>query len=231
MTNASPEDRDLSAEGSGKNRRSGSFSVPRTEDAAADYLTTERIEKGRRRVHHDRVESEIVRDALAALPSGAVVVDVPNGTGRAHGWVERSDLFLVGIDFGINMLRECRRRYGGEERAKLVQGSVLDLPLPDKCADLVLNLRLSHHIPDQATLTKMLKELSRVSRQKVITTFQSTHSLHYLKRKLRGRHQHHCVRSPRAFKAACREAGLRIEKVIHVRRFRQEDVVVICRPA
>ncbi|MEV1333010.1 class I SAM-dependent methyltransferase [Micromonospora costi] len=111
----------------------------------------------------DDLPAYVAAVAEAALPAGAVVVDVGCGTGRAlpalrdavgpHGTV-------VGLDVTPQMLavaRAAARRAG----AHLVLGDSRRLPLPDGSVDAVFAAGLLTHLPDPEA---GLRELARITR-------------------------------------------------------------------
>lgn len=78
--------------------------------------------------------------AVAALPDGATVLDVPCGGGVALRAARPGQrLRWIAVDLDAAMLARCARR--SRERGvevELLQADMCALPLPDACADLVL---------------------------------------------------------------------------------------------
>lgn len=89
--------------------------------------------------------------AVAALPSGATVVDCPCGAGPALRAVPvDGSVRYVGADLSPSMLRRARKRAEarGLPRVELVQADATDIPLPPASADLFLSFWGLHCFDD-----------------------------------------------------------------------------------
>ena len=180
--------------------------------------------------HISDIEQQIVREAVDALPPGATVADVPCGNGRMSQWVvRRGDLNLVAMDFNTDMLAGMRHRELPAMLSRRVQADVLHLPLRDKSVDLLINMRLMHHIPDRAVQVSMYRQIARVSRGPVITSFWTTHCWRHIRKRLLGKTIRGFPVSPEHFRGVCREAGLAVERMVSVGPAMEEQTVVICR--
>lgn len=175
-------------------------------------------------------EQDVVRAQVDALPAGAVVVDVPCGNGRMSQWVaRRPELQLVAMDYNVQMLHGMRHREPASMLPRRVQADVLQLPLPDRSVDLVINMRLMHHIADRPTQVAMMRELARVCRGTVVTSFWTTRSWRYVRRRMLGKPIRCFPIPPDAFCGVCEEAGLDVERMLPVRRWIEEQTLVIAR--
>ncbi len=194
------------------------------------YLAGEALDRDPRMVRIDRIEQDVIQGCLDALPPRAVVVDVPCGNGRMSQCVARREgMQLVALDLNQHMLQSMAVRDQPDMLRRRVQTDVLHLPLPDKCADLVVNMRMMHHLPNRALRLQVLRELVRVSRNHLITSFWTTHSWRYLRRRILGKTIRGFPISPPQFGALAQEAGIRIEQLIPTRRLYEEQVVAVCR--
>lgn len=202
------------------------------EPAKADrYMTDEYLKDPRiRRMH--AIEERLVRDHLDCLPPGAVVADVPCGNGRMGQWVAgRGDLRLVALDYGLEMLHSMETRQIPALLRRRARADITVMPLGDKSVDLFINMRLMHHIPERETRLAMCREIARVTRGPIITSFWSTRSWRYLKRRARGREIRGFPISPAQFVSVCRDSGLVVERVIPTHRWIEEQCLAICRTA
>ena len=100
---------------------------------------------------------------LAALPAGAVVLDVPCGGGVAlRGLPQDADVTYLAADISASMLRRTR---GNADRrgvgVRCLQADVARLPLADGSVDLCVSFTGLHCVPDPAAA---VREVARVLR-------------------------------------------------------------------
>ena len=137
----------------------------------------------------DRREQAIIAGFLSTVSGGRrdlEALDVPCGYGRFSNALLSVSSRLVDADRSENMASRATAR-GRELGAKDVAGVGVDLvalPFPDRAFDVILSMRLLHHIGDPAVRALMFRELSRVTRKWVITSFYDTNPLHQLQRGL-----------------------------------------------
>lgn len=208
-----------------------SFRTVKHESYASAYMMDEQLAGDRRKLRIDRIQQGIVADEVQKLAPGSTVLDVPSGNGRMTQLLNRADLSVVAMDFDHQMLKAIELR--GVDRASRwrVRSDVTHLPLPDKSVDLVVNMRLMHHIADPATRVQMCRQLGRVTRGRVITSFWTTHCWRYLRKRILGKKARGHPVSPGEFLSACRHGGLVVERIIPMRRWYEDECVAICRPA
>jgi ubiquinone/menaquinone biosynthesis C-methylase UbiE len=131
-------------------------------------------------------EHRLLRRYLAALGRPAVILDVPCGHGRLSALLRDHCEHLVEADWSRSMVRKSREDHGRDGLSYL-RCSALELPLRDGSADLVVSVRLSHHLPTAEHRERHLRELFRVARRGVIVTWFSHHSLKNVLRLARAR--------------------------------------------
>jgi ubiquinone/menaquinone biosynthesis C-methylase UbiE len=104
---------------------------------------------------------------LASVRDGEEVLEVATGTGvqlaRLAGANPRGR--TVGVEASSGMLSRTRRSLdrSGIEQIQLIEGSALDLPLPDDTFDLVVNSYMLDLLPREA-IPRALEEFRRVLR-------------------------------------------------------------------
>jgi ubiquinone/menaquinone biosynthesis C-methylase UbiE len=118
------------------------------------------------------IEQAHIEDMLDDLPKGSWVLDVPCGTGRFFECYHRKGFLFHAVDRSEDMLKEAWAKVGDPHKARLHVGDVRDLSaLEDKSVDAALMIRLSRWLsPNDCVVA--LKELQRVSRQKIISTWR-----------------------------------------------------------
>ncbi|HEX7290297.1 MAG TPA: class I SAM-dependent methyltransferase [Conexibacter sp.] len=105
-------------------------------------------------------------DAVAALPDGATVLDVPCGGGVAlRGLRPGQRLRWIAVDVEPRMLarfeRRARERGLGEDALELVEADMRALPLPDATADVCLAYSGLHMVDEpQAALAELVRCLT-----------------------------------------------------------------------
>jgi SAM-dependent methyltransferase len=194
------------------------------------YMAGEHLQRDARMRRIDRIERRVVSDVLRRLASGSTVADVPCGNGRMSQIVlEQDGLGLVALDLNPGMLASMSVRGNDRLLQRCACANVLELPLADQSVDMLINMRLLHHIEDRATRLGMLRELARVSRRWLITSFWTTHCWRYVRRRLLGKQIRGFPIAPRDFRELCDEAGLDILRLVPARRLYEEQVVAVCR--
>lgn len=88
---------------------------------------------------------DVVNDVSELASQGASVVDLGCGpaTVLSRLALRRPDLLLTGIDIDPAMLSIARRRI---PQAKLLEGSIDAVPVPDKSADTIFSSMVFHHL-------------------------------------------------------------------------------------
>src|SRR3712207_7993007 len=77
---------------------------------------------------------------LTSCPEGGELLDVPCGFGRHCVPLARAGYRVTGVDRSSALLREARRRAGGERWPKLAEADYRELPLKDASVDGAPNL-------------------------------------------------------------------------------------------
>lgn len=115
-----------------------------------------------------RAEEVAVDRALAMLPAGARVIDVPVGTGRFCDLYAKYGLRVTGVDTSADMLRIAERKAAtaGVE-AELEAADIRRLPYADGRFDAAVCIRLFQWFGTD-DIVAALTELARVSRGPVI---------------------------------------------------------------
>lgn len=118
------------------------------------------------------IEQNHIEDMLSDLPTGSWVLDVPCGTGRFFKAYFDRGLLFVGVDRSEDMLQQAAHKIVDFHKARLHVGDVRNLAgLEDKSVDAAVMCRLSRWLsPNDCVVA--LKELQRVSRQKIISTWR-----------------------------------------------------------
>jgi sarcosine/dimethylglycine N-methyltransferase len=108
-------------------------------------------------------------DALAQsalINKGTRVADFCAGLGGTVRYLAyRYEADVTGIELTparVAGARELTRRVGLEDRARIIEGNVMDVPLSDACMDAVVSQESFCHVPDRS---KALSEAYRVLRQ------------------------------------------------------------------
>ncbi|MBI4605568.1 MAG: methyltransferase domain-containing protein [Planctomycetes bacterium] len=140
-------------------------------------------------------------------------LDVPCGAGRLSGLIAEHASRLYEVDYSRQMLKLCRAN-AGTYRPLVAAASAFQLPFPDRAFDLVVSIRLSHHIPEREARKDHLRELFRVSRRHVLVTFFGEESLknrlRELYRRLGGRKRSKHTLSRGEVEGLAREHGFEV---------------------
>jgi len=140
---------------------------------------------------HKRLSDRRERRLLAAILERAGpherLLDVPCGAGRLSGVLARNAERLFEVDYATSMLELAREKGEGRYDPALANASAFELPFGDRAFDLVVSIRLSHHVPDHGDRRRHLRELCRVSGRHVLVTFFDAGSVKNRLRRLRRR--------------------------------------------
>lgn len=147
---------------------------------------------------------------------GRSVVDVGTGTGRAALALATRGATVRGLDASAEMLAVARRRadHAGLD-IEFTTGDAHDLPLPDRCADFAVSLRVLMHTPGW---DRCIGELCRVARHGIVVDYPAAASLallHSLARRLRIARDREAYRvfSDRTIRDAFTAHGFRVTRV------------------
>jgi SAM-dependent methyltransferase len=181
-----------------------------------------------RRLNLHLLERAIGR-ALAGVPPGALVLDVPCGTGVLGPVLLSRGLRVVGADISPAMLEVARERGGicAHVRADLEQP-----PYRPASFAAVVCARFLMHLP-ATSRPRVLATLAGLSRGPLVATVCHPWTVKRLGRAVRRLLGRRAKRSPRltrrALAAEVEAAGLRLERVIPVLPLLSEVWVVVIR--
>ena len=123
----------------------------------------------------DRRERRCIAKALASVPRGASVLDLPCGTGRLLPFLVDLGYRVTGADSSPHMLDRARE-YAQAQGLRLDPGDlrvadVLATGLPDDSFDAVVCNRLFHHLAEPAIRQAALRELDRICTGPIVVSF------------------------------------------------------------
>ena len=166
----------------------------------------------------------MVRRALADLPPGSLVLDLPCGGGRISRALGPLEFRMIGADYSPWMLHES-----AGSAARRVRADALRLPFRDDAFAASVCFRFMQAVPRELRI-RTLEELGRVS-GRVVASYANATSLRSLRRSLLGR----SPRPNRVSRAQVAEdvaaAGLELLSFEYKVRLFFEDFVVIARRA
>ena len=133
----------------------------------------------------DRREVRSIRRALARVPQGSHVLDLPCGAGRLLDILASCGYRLTCADCSEHMTRMARRRWEAiRSKAQLdapepdfAVRDVMHTGYPDGHFDAVVCNRLFHHFRESEVRIRALTELRRISRGPVIVSFFNAFAL------------------------------------------------------
>jgi len=188
-------------------------------EAAADY----RRKRDPARFHRYHQEEAVLAAWLDGLPAGALVLDVPCGTGRWIRTLTRRGLRYIGGDVSLAMIGEARTVVEADQTLGFVNADVGRLPFADRSVDCVIIWRLLHHVGQAEYRQAMLREAARISRGKVLVSFHHpmsfTHLRKAVQRKLSGRASRGSVITHWRLKREAEGCGLRLIETKGFRKF------------
>ena len=155
------------------------YNSPRGASAyKSDYQT-----KVHRKVS-DTLERRIFARLFAGLGEVGSLLDLPCGAGRLYSLLAERSPRVYEADWSFTMVGLNRDDHQGAASGYL-RCSALQIPFADRAVDVVVSVRLSHHLETVADREQHLRELCRVARKAVIVTYFSHYSLKNWLRRLR----------------------------------------------
>jgi SAM-dependent methyltransferase len=128
----------------------------------------------------DRREKQCIRGALAGVPKGSRILDLPCGTGRITTFLLDEGFRVHASDFSPHMLEQARDACAGRE-LETSQQDVMKTTFADGEFDAVVCNRLFHHFTEAETRRRALRELRRISRGPIVLSFFSAFALSAVK--------------------------------------------------
>jgi len=132
----------------------------------------------------DRRERAILEQYRQRVGPVESALDLPCGAGRLYGFVADWAKTVVEADFSPTMLKLNRADHDADALG-YTECSALAIPFADDAVDLVLSVRLSHHLDRPEDRERHVRELCRVARKAVIFTWFDHDSLKNRLRRLR----------------------------------------------
>ena len=156
-----------------------------TPDAARRYqFHTER---------KNRAESRLVERAFEQVPPGSVL-DIPCGGGRMSLLLARRGYAVTAADLSESMRDIARENAKASNLPiQVIMGDLEQLKLNDRSFDTVFTFRLFHHFPDRNIRARVVGQLCRVARTRVVISYFSPWAGTSLKRAIQGKwfgHKH-----------------------------------------
>jgi SAM-dependent methyltransferase len=114
-------------------------------------------------------------------------LDVPCGYGRLFFMARELTPRVIECDWSFYLLRLARddQRERGLPALGYVRADALQLPFPDRAFDLVLSVRLCHHIRERHERLRYVRETLRVANRCALLTYFDYHSLKNRLREIR----------------------------------------------
>jgi ubiquinone/menaquinone biosynthesis C-methylase UbiE len=199
-------------------------------EVAADY-DEHRFRTPKRQRRNARKWAAI-QQALAEAGGIKTVVDLPCGTGRFTGHLARAGYDVVGSDISVEMMQQAAMLKSVQHQniKGYVRADAEALPFKSKSTDCLMSIRFLFHV-DPETRRRMLREFGRVSRRWIIADYRHKYSIRYgiwkVTRTLGLTKRPFERVSVKSMKSEFEDAGLRVVKIIAVRRWLSDKWVVL----
>ncbi len=112
--------------------------------------------EGQGREFEDLTERNALRRLLPT--SGSVLIEVGAGFGRLADLYDSFEQIVL-VDYSMSLLEEAHRRFGDNPKYHFVAANVYSLPFADDLADVVVMIRVAHHLE---AIDLALSEVHRV---------------------------------------------------------------------
>ncbi len=164
----------------------------------------------------NRREVQVVRAALDQAAIQGPALDCPCGAGRMTPLLLERSPHVTAADLSPAMVEEARdalRPLGAEEAGHLTfaEGSADALPFEDDAFDTVLCHRLIHHFENEGDRERILGEMARVARRRVVMSFNDASTFKMAWQQKRRRKRRRTAWTPEAFEHEAAAQGLFLE--------------------
>jgi ubiquinone/menaquinone biosynthesis C-methylase UbiE len=197
-------------------------------EVAADY--DEHRFRTPKRIRRNLRKWNAIQKALALTNGVQTIIDLPCGTGRFTGDLARAGYQVVGSDISVEMMQQAAKLLSSENIRGYVRADAEAMPFPAKSVDCVMSIRFLFHV-DPDTRRRMLREFGRVSRRWIIADYRHKYSFRYgvwkVSRALGLTKRPFERVSVKSMKSEFEDAGLRVVKIIAVRRWLSDKWVVL----
>ena len=140
--------------------------------------------------HEQRLLRRVLRTIADEKPL-ELALDLPCGYGRLYPILREFTHHVVEGDWSSHLLQiaqEYQRKDSlHSPAAGYVRTTALAMPFPDGTFDLVLSIRLCHHIREYAERLQYVREILRISKQWAVFTYFDFHSIKNQVREFRRR--------------------------------------------
>lgn len=162
-------------------------------DSSARWFTREEVlhYEGRRYRSLDqrwvkKREEHIVAGLLKGLSgNNKCVLDLPCGYGRFTGLIRKQHMEQVCSDRAFEMVRRTAEKFDAPDVRGVTADAANPLPFRDQSFNIILCIRLFHHLKDSDSRAALLKEFHRVSSDWIIVSTYMFTPFHRLQRILR----------------------------------------------
>ncbi len=179
----------------------------RSVETAESYARS--FESRARKRWRTRRELAVLERLLGGDP-GPSVLNIPCGSGRLSAPLDSEGSILLEADSSPGQIILNRRRFGDRNGCVWLTASAFGIPLPDEAVDTVVCARLSHHLGNGRDRERLLGELLRVARRRVVFSFRNRVSLTSLSRRVRGKPVHATAMSIKEVRRAAEQSGARV---------------------
>lgn len=174
----------------------------------------------------DRREQGCIERALATVPAGSKVLDLPCGAGRLLPMLHRMGYQITEADYSPHMVDQARQLWqeflkstpdAAKTPVTFETQDVMRTTYPDKAFDATICNRLFHHFSESATRVSALRELARITKGPIIVSYFDAGTIDAQFKKVvrfvRGKRLKGRIPIPmKTFLADVKAAGLRLDQ-------------------
>ncbi|GAB35420.1 class I SAM-dependent methyltransferase [Gordonia otitidis] len=110
---------------------------------------------------------EIAYRFIAESCRGLHVLEAGSGEGYGGAMLAAEGATVTCVDYDASAVEHTRRRY---PQLTMIQGNLVDLPLPDESVDVVVNFQVIEHLWDQAAFIAECRRVLRPGGRLLIST-------------------------------------------------------------
>ena len=177
------------------------------------------------------VTRSLLEDANITKALGALLLDVPCGTGKIGKILSRYPIKILAGDLSSQMMALAAHEYSTDKFIGFLRFNAQNIPLNDKSVDYIVCLRLFQRLPKDIRIN-VLREFRRVLKHNLIVSYSYISPFQNLRNGIRRLYdrekQDFYQESIAGIRLELNEAGFILKSIKHVLFSISSEIIILC---